>query len=76
MTASPTISTISDSLVRRPLTGMLVANCGGPGESSAYCQNGTVPMPKMWNRIHRYSNDPNAGLEAGLHDLQNVIHAD
>jgi hypothetical protein len=32
-------------------------------------------MPKMWNRIRRYSDDPNAGLEAGLHDLPNLIHA-
>jgi hypothetical protein len=26
-------------------------------------------MPKMRNRVHRHSNSPNAGLEAGLYGL-------
>ena len=44
-------------------------------ESGAYSDHGNIPMPKMRNRIRRYSDDANPGLEAGLRDLPNLIHA-
>jgi hypothetical protein len=44
-------------------------------ESGACCDHGNIPLPKMWNRIRGYSDDANAGLEAGLRDLPNLIHA-
>ena len=32
-------------------------------------------MPEMWDRLFCYSNDANAGLEAGLYGLWILVHA-